>query len=574
MQEDIRTMSQGGVDESIVMNNTLGGAIKAGTVGGKGPTPGQAGTEAASRNKPEKLEWLQDAGLGLFIHWSLDAQLGCVISHSLVGASEDYTERFFNDLPQTLDAKGWDFDHIAGLAKLAGFRYAVLTTKHHCGFCLWPTETTEFHIGNTPCGRNLVKEFAEAMRRKGIKVGLYFSPEDFNFLRNEGLTITRTPVEPYSEEVIQRYRAYLKAQMLELMQNFGPVDVMFFDGGESMVGADGVNLQQYCINIAWDIQPDVLITRGAIPTPEQQLPGVGADTAWEGCITLGTAWQYQPTNEIYKTGRQTIKLIADTRARGGALLLNIGPDANGVLCREQENILREVSLWHFINHEAVHNTRPWIITNEEDTVLLKAKDDSAVYAILFGVQDWDRGQRREILLHSVYATEQTQVSILGQSGELTEYRPDLDAHTYHEQRSDGLHISAMNAQRIYCGGQWRGPLVLKITHPKPAFEPLGVQTLSEGTKLLSGGARLSAEVLTLGSFDEAQLTFEYRVYPGFAMASYEDVWQAPEAQTIDATGIYSREITGLTAGVTYQYRAVLKTEINTMRGEMALLVVE
>ena len=574
MQEDIRTMSQGGVDESIVMNNTLGGAIKAGTAGGKGSTPGQAGTEAASRNKPEKLEWLQDAGLGLFIHWSLDVQLGCVISHSLVGASEDYTERFFNDLPQTLDAKGWDFDHIAGLAKLAGFRYAVLTTKHHCGFCLWPTETTEFHIGNTPCGRNLVKEFAEAMRRKGIKVGLYFSPEDFNFLRNEGLTITRTPVEPYSEEVIQRYRAYLKAQMLELMQNFGPVDVMFFDGGESMVGADGVNLQQYCINIAWDIQPDVLITRGAIPTPEQQLPGVGADTAWEGCITLGTAWQYQPTNEIYKTGRQTIKLIADTRARGGALLLNIGPDANGVLCREQENILREVSLWHFINHEAVHNTRPWIITNEEDTVLLKAKDDSAVYAILFGVQDWDRGQRREILLHSVYATEQTQVSILGQSGELTEYRPDLDAHTYHEQRSDGLHISAMNAQRIYCGGQWRGPLVLKITHPKPAFEPLGVQTLSEGTKLLPGGARLSAEVLTLGSFDEAQLTFEYRVYPGFALASYEDVWQAPEAQTIDATGIYSMEITGLTAGVTYQYRAVLKTEINTMRGEMALLVAE
>ena len=574
MQEDIRTMSQGGVDESVVMNNTLVGAIKAGTAGGKGPTPGQAGTEAASRNKPEKLEWLQDAGLGLFIHWSLDAQLGCVISHSLVGASEDYTERFFNDLPQTLDAKGWDFDHIAGLAKLAGFRYAVLTTKHHCGFCLWPTETTEFHIGNTPCGRNLVKEFADAMRRKGIKVGLYFSPEDFNFLRNEGLTITRTPVEPYSEEVIQRYRAYLKAQMLELMQNFGPVDVMFFDGGESMVGADGVNLQQYCINIAWDIQPDVLITRGAIPTPEQQLPGVGADTAWEGCITLGTAWQYQPTNEIYKTGRQTIKLIADTRARGGALLLNIGPDANGVLCREQENILREVSLWHFINHEAVHNTRPWIITNEEDTVLLKAKDDSAVYAILFGVQDWDRGQRREILLHSVYATEQTQVSILGQSGELTEYRSDLDAHTYHEQRSDGLHISAMNAQRIYCGGQWRGPLVLKITHPKPAFEPLGVQTLSEGIKLLSGGARLSAEVLTLGSFDEAQLTFEYRVYPGFAMASYEDVWQAPEAQTIDATGIYSMEIAGLTAGVTYQYRAVLKTEINTMRGEMALLVAE
>ena len=574
MKRKTDAMQPSGVDESVVMNNTLGSVIKAGTAGGKGPTPGQAGTEAAIRNKPEKLEWLQDAGLGLFIHWSLDAQLGCVISHSLVGASDDYTERFFNDLPQTLDAKGWNFDHIANLAKLAGFQYAVLTTKHHCGFCLWPTKTTEFHIGNTPCERNLVKEYVGAMRRKGIKVGFYFSPEDFNFLRSEGLTITRTPVEPYSEEVIQRYRAYLKAQMLELMHDFGPVDVLFFDGGESMVGADGINLQQYCMDIAWDIQPDVLITRGAIPTPEQQLPGVGADTAWEGCITLGTAWQYQPTNETYKTGRQTIKLIMDTRARGGALLLNIGPDANGVLCREQENVLREVALWHFINHEAVHNTRPWIITNEDDTVLLKAKDGSAVYAILFGVQDWDRGQRREFVLRSVQATSNTQVSVLGQSGELTEYRPDLDAHTYFEQKADGLHISAMNAQRIYCGGQWRGPLVLKITHPKPAFEPLGVQTLNDHIGLFPGGARLSAEVLTLGSFDKAELTFEYRVYPGFAMAAYEDEWQALEAQNVCATGVYQMELARLTAGVTYQYRAVLKNEMNTMRGEMALLVAE
>lgn len=566
--------SKGGVDESVVMDNTLGGAIKAGTAGGKGPTPGQGGTAAASRNKPKKLEWLQDAGLGLFIHWSLDAQLGCVISHSLVGASKDYVERFFTELPQTLDAKGWDFDHIANLAKLAGFQYAVLTTKHHCGFCLWPTKTTEFHIGNTPCERNLVKEYADAMRRKGIKVGFYFSPEDFSFLRSEGLTITRTPTDPYSDGVMERYRKLLKGQMQELMQDFGPVDVMFFDGGESMIGSDGVDLQKYCMDIAWDLQPDLLITRGAIPTPEQQLPGVGSDVAWEGCITLGTAWQYQPTNETYKTGRQVIKLIMDTRARGGSLLLNIGPDANGILCREQENVLREVALWHFINQEAVHGTRPWIITNEDDTVLLKAKDNSAVYAILFGVGDWDRGQRREYVLHSVKATENTQVSLLGQSGELTEYRPDLDAHTYFEQKEDGLHISAMNAQRIYCGGQWRGPLVFKITHPAPAFKPLGVQTLSNQTVLLPGAARMSAQVLTLGSFDEAELSFEYRVYPGFAMASYEDKWQAPKAQTLREPGIYQMEIAGLTAGVTYQYRAVLKSKLNTMRGEMALLVAE
>ena len=192
---------QPAVDESVVMDTTL--------------QPGQLGSET-SRNQPEKLEWLQDAGLGLFIHWSLDAQLGCVISHSLVGASQDYVERYYTELPKTLDESGWDFDHLARLARLAGFQYAVLTTKHHNGFCLWPTKTTAFHTE-----RNLVKEYTDAFRRQGIRVGFYYSPEDFLFLRGEGLTITRTVMEPFAPEVMERYRALLRAQMTELLTEFG-----------------------------------------------------------------------------------------------------------------------------------------------------------------------------------------------------------------------------------------------------------------------------------------------------------------------------------------------------------------
>lgn len=104
------------VDEAVTMDNTL--------------------KPFESRNRPEQLEWLRDAGFGMFIHWSLDAQLGCVISHSLVGASDDYVERYYSLLPQTLNPQKWDFDHLASLAKLCGMRYAVLTTKHHNGFCL------------------------------------------------------------------------------------------------------------------------------------------------------------------------------------------------------------------------------------------------------------------------------------------------------------------------------------------------------------------------------------------------------------------------------------------------------
>ena len=550
-------MKTSAVDESVTMDNTL--ASK---------------EEMVSRNRPEDLEWLRDAGLGLFIHWSLDSQLGCVISHSLVGASKDYADRFYEELPKTLNPKKWDFDHLAELAHLAGFQYAVFTTKHHNGFCLWDSRTTDFNIMNTPYGKDLVKQYAEAFRKQGIKVGLYFSPEDFRYLRSQGLTITRTPLEPYSKEVMEVYRQLLTDQMTELMTNFGKIDVMFFDGGETMYNEEGESLQQLCMRVAWDLQPSILITRGAIPTPEQQLPGVGVDFAWEGCITLGTAWQYQPTNETYKTGLHVIRLLTETRAKGGSLLLNIGPDANGELCRAQEDIIRELALWHFLNHEAIHNTRPWIITNEDSAWLLRSKDGSALYAVLFDQKDWDRGQRREFLLKSVKASPDTMVEVLGQTGELTEYRPDLDAHTYWEQREDGLHISAMHAQRIYCGIQWRNPLVLKITHPVPAFSPLLVETENDRLTQDASSVTLFAKVDTLGSFESARLAFDFREYPGFALSSYETGWQRLPEQTVSVPGIYSYTLEGLKPGITYQYRAVLFNESNTMRGEMNLFVKE
>ena len=550
-------MKTSAVDESVTMDNTL--ASK---------------EEMVSRNRPEDLEWLRDAGLGLFIHWSLDSQLGCVISHSLVGASKDYVDRFYEELPKTLNPKKWDFDHLAELARLAGFQYAVFTTKHHNGFCLWDSKTTDFNIMNTPYGKDLVKQYAEAFRKQGIKVGLYFSPEDFRYLRSQGLTITRTPLEPYSKEVMEGYRQLLTDQMTELMENFGKIDVMFFDGGETMYNEEGESLQQLCMRVAWDLQPGILITRGAIPTPEQQLPGVGVDFAWEGCITLGTAWQYQPTNETYKTGLHVIRLLTETRAKGGSLLLNIGPDANGELCRAQEDIIRELALWHFLNHEAIHNTRPWIITNEDSAWLLRSKDGNALYAVLFDQKDWDRGQRREFLLKSVKASPDTVVEVLGQTGELTEYRPDLDAHTYWEQREDGLHISAMHAQRIYCGIQWRNPLVLKITHPIPAFSPLLVETENDRLTQDASSVTLFAKVDTLGSFESARLAFDFREYPGFALSSYETGWQRLPEQTVSVPGIYSSTLAGLKPGITYQYRAVLFNESNTMRGEMNLFVKE
>jgi len=322
-------------------------------------------------NKPERKTWLQDAGFGMFVHFSFDSQLGTVISHSMVGASEDYLNRFVNELPKTFNPSEFSAKDIAILAKLAGMKYVVLTTKHHSGFCLWDTQSTDFDIMNTPYEKDLVAEYVEAVREQGLGVGFYFSPEDFHFLYKNGQTVRRRFPQPIPDDVMEKYMAHNEVQLKELMTNYGKIDVMFFDG---LPGP----LQEHSKKVCWEIQPDLLVTRGAIETPEQNVPGRAFEQVWEACITMGTQWQYKPTNDEYKSGARLIELLIESRAKGGALLLNIGPKPNGKIPQEQEVRLREVAAWHFINHEAIHDVRPWIITNEDDIWFTKSKDGNTV----------------------------------------------------------------------------------------------------------------------------------------------------------------------------------------------------
>lgn len=195
----------------------------------------------------------------MFVHWSLDSQLGSVISHSLVGASEKYVERYINELPKTFNPTRYDPDEWMTIAKLAGVKYMVLTTKHHNGFCLWDTKTTDFNIMHTPYGKDIVGAYVDACRRHGIRVGFYFSPEDFYFLHRLGETIRRRGVPA---EAMARVLAYDKMQLDELLRNYGPIDLMFLDG------AGKEELAQY----VHKLQPQCLVTRGEMKTPEQRLP--------------------------------------------------------------------------------------------------------------------------------------------------------------------------------------------------------------------------------------------------------------------------------------------------------------
>ncbi|MEM7030929.1 MAG: alpha-L-fucosidase [Chloroflexota bacterium] len=418
-------------------------------------TPGMAGrvqdASAISGNKPERSDWFMDLALGMFIHWNIDSQLGSVISHSMVGASADYLNRYINDLPQTFYPYKFDPIEWARLAKTCGVKYVVFTTKHHSGFCMFQTETTPFNIMNTPFGRDITREVVEAFRQFDIRIGYYFSPDDFWILHQQGHDISRARPEanPLNNPELM---AHNQAQIRELLTNYGPIDMIFFDGV-----AEGLK------QLAWELQPDIVVTRGDMGTPEQNIPDEPMPGPWEACFTLGTQWSYKPTNDDYKSGTKLIEMLVETRAKGGNLLLNVGPMANGEICLDESDRITEMGLWNFVNHEAIYNIRPWHIIREDNIWYTKHKDEDTVFAIVTQ-PNWPKGKRLHFTLTKVKATKNSTVDILGQTSRVLEYNPDVDPQLYWSQDDVGLHISAMRTQRLYNNSQWPNAVVLKITN--------------------------------------------------------------------------------------------------------------
>jgi alpha-L-fucosidase len=421
----------------------------------------EAAAAGLNLNKPEKLEAFRDQALGMFIHWSVDSQLGTVISHSLVGADDDYAGRFIKELPKSFNPTKYDPIEWAALAKLCGFKYAVFTNKHHSGFCMFPTKTTDFSIANTPYQKDITKMYVDAFRGAGLGMGFYFSPDDFWLLHRQGIPISRyrpggdRRVQPSDNPELMKHNL---TQIEELYTRYGAVDYLFIDGQ-----ANGIR------DLAWKLQPDTLVTRGAMETPEQKLPDKAIPDPWEACFTLGTQWQFKPTNEEYKSGTTLIEMLIETRAKGGNLLLNVGPEPSGVIPFEQERIIRELGLWLFINHEAIYQVRPWQQTREGDVWFTRHKNDpKTVYAILTKQPDWPRGKRREFLLKSVKATANTTVKVLGHDGKVLEYAPNVDPSPRFKQTADGLLLDIMRAQRIYNNSKWPNPIVVKLTAVEPS----------------------------------------------------------------------------------------------------------
>jgi len=507
-----------------------------------------------SLNKPDRLEWFRDLGFGLFIHWSVDSQTGVVISHSLVGADEAYINRFFHDLPRTFNPRKFYPQDWAALAKLAGVRYVVFTAKHHSGFAMWDTKTTDFGIMRTPFHRDVTREILDAFRAQDIRPGLYFSPDDFSWLWRNKVEIQRnvSDVQPRNNPGLMQLDL---AQVRELMTGYGPIDVVFFDGEPHQLR-----------DLAWRLQPDTIVTRGAIQTPELYVPGIPLEGPWEANFTMGTAWQYQPQNENYKTGGRVIDILVETRAKGGNLLLNIGPKPDGELPIEQEERLREVALWMQVNQECIYGVRPWVITNEQNIWFTKAKSEDTVFAIVKQEPRWTRGEWRDFILKSVTATANTQVSVLGQNGRVLEYRPEVHPAPTFQQQADGLHIHAMFTQRLQDNSRWPNPIVFKITNVRPALTPPKVDTAGARFDPATKAATFEGVLLDLGKATSLEVGFEYRSIVGLDASDRSIPWQQGPSTTLTAPGRFSLPLPGLNPAGVYEYRAWVRHPLLTIFG--------
>lgn len=406
------------------------------------------------KNNPELEEQFMDMGFGIFIHWSMDSQLGSVISHSMVGASEKYLEKYINELPKTFYPDKFDPDEWARLFKLAGAEYVVFTTKHHNGFCMWDTKTTDFNIMNTPYGKDITGMLVKSLRKYGLKVGFYYSPEDFYFLHQQGTLISRKREMSQITENTELLE-YAKSQVKELIDKYSPIDIMFFDSFK----------KGPIVKYLHSLDPNIIVTRGEMKTPEQKIPDGPMPGPWETCMTMGTQWQYKPTNENYKSGTEIIEKLIEIRAKGGNFLLNIGPKPNGEIPIEQEERLREVGLWMFVNDEAVKNVRPLPYkVNEGKIWFTQNKKENSVYAFFTGQKDWFKGMRRSFLMEIIRATENTTVSTLGQNDLVVEYWKANIPETRFIQEKDILEISVSRAHRLYNNKVWPNPVVIKLTN--------------------------------------------------------------------------------------------------------------
>ena len=299
-------------------------------------------------------KWQEDR-FGLFIHWGPVSLTGKEISWSR--GKEIPTEEY-DALYKKFDPQKFNADEWVAIAKAGGIKYIVLTCKHHDGFCLWDTKQTDYNIMNGPFKRDVVKELAEACKKQGMKFGAYYSTCDW---RHPDFPVT-SPGGKVSRETsnLDRYTDYLKAQISELLKNYGPLTTLWFDVPQKFDKARG----QSVINLARSIQPDILIDNrtgapGDYDTPEQRLGGFNLERPWESCMTISShnRWAWGGESDGVKSLDNCIALLVGSAGGDGNMMLNVGPRPDGRIDPAQAARLKEIGDWLALYGESVYKTR-------------------------------------------------------------------------------------------------------------------------------------------------------------------------------------------------------------------------
>ncbi len=318
-------------------------------------------------------EWFETARFGMFIHWGASSQRGWELSWPLVGGlagmlpqSQAVSVEEYHSTARTFDPVKFDPHQWARLARRAGMRYAVLTAKHHDGFAMFHSRHTGYSIEHAPFKRDIVREFVDAFRAEGIRVGLYFSLIDWH---DPDYPDFRESDKPYrwgqwrrsSADQWARFRGSMFGQVRELLTNYGKIDLLWFDGGWERTEEEwkARDLE----TMIRELQPEIVINDrlpgcGDYSTPEQGMPSHVPKGPWETCMTMNNSWGYNPSDRRYKSARSLLNTLSEVASRGGNLLLNVSPTGEGQLPAEQVERLEAIAGWMEHNGESIGDTTP------------------------------------------------------------------------------------------------------------------------------------------------------------------------------------------------------------------------
>jgi alpha-L-fucosidase len=325
--------------------------------------------------KTERLQWWTDARFGMFIHWGLYAQAA---RHEWVKkreriSDEDYQKYFELFNPDLFDPAEW-----AKKAKAAGMKYAVITSKHHEGFCMFESDYTDYNIMNTPYGKDIIKEWVEAFRAEGLGIGFYYSLIDWH---HPEYTIDRVhPQSANTQEEYDKlnegrdmavYREYLKNQVREILTSYGKIDILWLDysfPGQFGKGRDDWGSVEL-IKMVRELQPEILVNDRLdlkdhwggwdFTTPEQfkvqSWPEVdGKKIPWETCQTFSGSWGYYRDEHTWKDNKQLLVLLIESVSKGGNVLLNVGPTARGTFDHRADEALAGMGEWMKFNDRSIY----------------------------------------------------------------------------------------------------------------------------------------------------------------------------------------------------------------------------